>query len=239
MSSIQRAGADSFPCARKLPVRPCLPPCPRVPSRFRPRPARMRCPLWLVAAALCAVALCSAPALGLAAPPQVKGAKAGALRGRPLRLGIVHPSPRLCVGRERSQKDVRVLRLAFRLEAPHNDPLALPWFYHRVPDGEAGPGLLALDTQALWGLPVYSLTAAHPEFVAAGGTDLLQEWRNRVTTLLPELVAAPLLSQAQFSLPLQTAGPFWASRLRGSGTVPYYVDDASGYANGASGNSAP
>ena len=190
----------------------------------------MRCLLWLVA-----VSLCAAPALGLAAPPQVKEVKAGARRGRPLRLGIVHPSPRLCVGQERSQKDVRVLRLAFRLEAPPNSPLALPWFYRRVPGGEAGPGLLALDTRALWGLPVYSLTAAHANFVAAGGTDLLLEWRDRVTALLPELVAAPLLSQAQFSLPLQTAGPFWASRLRGSGTVPYYSAGASGFADGASG----
>ena len=153
-------------------------------------------------------------------------------RARPIHVGIVHPAPNFCLGQERSQRDLRLLRLAFRIKVHQPGAAALPWFYKRHRRGGGGRDngdrrpLLALDTDALWGKPLYALLAREPEFPGdtplPSGRDLLRDWRKRVIDRVPALAEAPVLSLAQFVEPSGQTAPFWHSRLGGSALLPHY-----------------
>lgn len=131
MISANRTELKRFPCARRFRFI-----SPEVsfwfPTRF-PRLfhlPRLPCPRRAILAAhgaLLAVWLFAAPPLEAA-------------RHRPPHVGVVHPSPRFCLGQERSQRDLRILRMAFRLRPHKRGAAALPWFYKEFEGKEFSAG---------------------------------------------------------------------------------------------------
>ena len=125
--------------------------------------------------------LCAMLLVGIALAPEIR-----ASRQRPVRVGIVHPSPRFCVGGEHGQKDLWVLRLAFRLGPPRIGVAGLPWFYGMVGRQEPAGAelLLTLNSQALWAAPLYALVTRNPQFPVNTPQDMnsdrLKDWRGRV-----------------------------------------------------------
>ncbi len=161
---------------------------------------------------------------------------------RPLRLGVFHPRPHLCAGEEHGQQDLRILRIVYGIRFTGANRLRPPWFYKVLPgvrDG-AARSLLALDSQALWGMPQYSLVAGDPDFSAVPtgrrtppgtgprpqGIDRLAQWRRGVLARMPEFSEAPFLSLAQFSFPNPATDPFLLTRLRGSALLPRFTSAA-------------
>jgi hypothetical protein len=105
------------------------------------------------------------PAPELPEPPE-----AALDNGAVLRLGVVHPHPRLCRGQEPAQRDLRVLRLAYGLAHGPERRLALPWFYAPLPGTPPEePRLIGLRPGALWS-PADIEAAQRPPAPAPGGT---------------------------------------------------------------------
>ena len=139
------------------------------------------------------------------------------------RLGIYHASPRLCLGDEPSQRDLRVLRLAFGLARSPAQRMSWPWYFraqptHLEPQGRV---LLALDTVALWNLSPYRLLGVHPDFPINEVRDRLALWREQVIVRVPSLVSASFLSIAQLEGPSPLQDPFLPSRLAQSRLLPF------------------
>ncbi|HEX9843006.1 MAG TPA: hypothetical protein VGC20_09665 [bacterium] len=142
---------------------------------------------------------------------------------RPVRLGVNHARPHLCLADEPSQRDLRVLRLAWGLLGEPGERLDWPWFYRVQPWPHAEPLRMevALDTEALWReLPV-RLLGAQPDLPNGAGVDRLAAWRDWAVTQLPGARPNALLSVAQLIAPLPTQDPFFASRLAGSRLLPF------------------
>jgi hypothetical protein len=202
-----------------------LRPCTAPPAHARPPRAAQQLPRRLPRRPLrrlvpgLRLGLTLLLALGAAAA----GARAAPAAERPVRLGIYHPLPHLCLADEPSQRDLRVLRLAYGVLRVPERRLDWPWFYRvqALQDG-AGPGTeLALDTEALWGRPVVQLLGGHPQFAAPGEGDRLALWRGWVAARLPGVQPAELFSLAQLRGPAAHAHPFFPSRLAGSRLLPF------------------
>jgi hypothetical protein len=142
---------------------------------------------------------------------------------RPLRLGVFHPRPRLCLADEPSQRDLRVLRLAFGVARVPAERLDWPWFYRAWPWPRHDPQRLevALDSEALWGRPLYRLLGGHPKFPEADSMDRLAAWRGWVRSRVSGVGPAELTSLAQLRGPLPEQDPFFASRFAGSRVLPF------------------
>jgi hypothetical protein len=138
--------------------------------------------------------------------------------GRLLRLGIVHPQPRLCTGQEPAQRDLRVLRLAFGLNRAPPQRLEWPWYLGPVAAEGGGRRDIALRASALW-------DKAWPELV---GTDSrpgpIAAWQRRVLAHVPGLVPTPAATGAAFRV--RDSNPLLPSRLGGSEWLPDYGDPA-------------
>lgn len=126
-----------------------------------------------------------------------------------LRLGITHPQPRLCAGQEPSQRDLRVLRLAFGLHRPPTQRLEWPWYLTPVAPGARD---LALDTQRLWGVTWPTLAAAD------GRAKPIVTWLRAVTAQVPGLEAAPPATGGM--LRVRSADALLPSRLAGHEWLP-------------------
>jgi len=175
---------------------------------------RLRVALLLATLLLAMVpgqAAAATPAAGPTSPP-----------AKPVRLGIYHPRPRLCLADEPSQRDLRVLRLAYGVARVPAQRLEWPWFYRALPWPPGAPRGLAvvLDSEALWGVPTYRLVGAQPDLPATG-VDRLVAWRAWALARLPDAHPSELLSLAQLLAPLPTHDPFFASRLAGSELLPF------------------
>lgn len=164
-----------------------------------------------------------------AAPGPVRGAPAKARPAslRPVRLGILQPRPHLCLADEPSQRDLRVLRLAFGVGRRPGRRLDWPWFYRHLPWPPKDPrGLVAqLDTQALWGQPRVRVLGAQPDLPGLG-VDRLAAWRGWVLAHLPGATPSPMASLGAFEAPLAAQAPFFASRLAGSRLLPFTLGDS-------------
>lgn len=210
-----RAGMNPAPCARSG-IKYRAPQLSRLATPNRPRRRR---PVPWPALTLLGVILAETLA---AAPPAYPA------RGKPPHVGVVHPSPRFCRGQEHSQRDLRLLRLAFRITLRISGAAALPWFYKTYQGRGAGQNtiLLALDTMALWNTPLSALADYNPEGLESApgqtGPDPLQPWRSGTISRIPDLAESSLPSLAQFEAPSPSKRPFWFSRLGGSAVLPYY-----------------
>jgi hypothetical protein len=177
-------------------------------------------------AALVTLALLTVPSLVTAQGPE-----------RPVRLGIHHARPRLCLGDEPSQRDLRVLRKAYGVLQVPEERLAWPWFYRTEPSGPTAlPGVrVRLDSEALWQQPLVRLLGRHPKLPAqarpgggppappgaAGPRDQLAAWEDWVARHLPGTHPAALESVVQFVAPAPAEDPFFPSRLAGSRLWPF------------------
>ncbi|MCH7479695.1 MAG: hypothetical protein IIA14_16535, partial [SAR324 cluster bacterium] len=146
----------------------------------------------------------------------------------PLRIGIYHPNPRLCFRQEHSQRDLRVLRLAFGLSGAPDQLLALPWFYRPESDGAADSRetRLWLDARALWEKPGEDGAPSNLPAATPPQPELLTRWRERLadgiegaTTVFEGGNLAIVLPA---SVPLGSGMDFFlSSRLRQSALLPY------------------
>ena len=164
-------------------------------------------------------------ALLVLAPAFLPGSSPAA---EPLRIGIYHPNPRLCFRQEHSQRDLRVLRLAFGLSGAPDQLLALPWFYRPESDGAAGSRetRLWLDARALWEKPGEREAPSNPPVATPPQPELLTRWRERLaeeiekaTTVfeggnLAIVLPASVLSGSEMDF-------FFSSRLRQSALLPF------------------
>ena len=173
--------------------------------------------------ALVAAMLAGLPGLPGLPAPGAGSASAAAPAERPLRLGIHHPRPRLCLADEPSQRDLRVLRLVFGVARVPGQRLDWPWFYRAQPWPRQDPQAIdvALDSDALWGLPSYRLVGGHPKFPQAGAADRLGPWQDWVRARVRSARPAELSSLSQLRGPLPGLDPFFPSRLAGSRVLPF------------------
>ncbi len=157
-----------------------------------------------------------------ALPPGARRA-AAAPPERPLRLGIHQPRPRLCLADEPSQRDLRVLRLVFGVARVPEQRLDWPWFYRAQPWPRYDPqGMnVALDSAALWSLPIYRLEGGHPKFPQADAVDRLGAWQEWLRSRVRGARPAEPSSLAQLRGPLPALDPFFPSRLAGSRVLPF------------------
>ena len=105
----------------------------------------------------------------------------------PLRLGIVHPRPRLCRYEDPAQRDLRVLRLAYRVARTEREWLEGPWYLARAPWPRRSasadqPPLLRMyvKERSLWGDPP-GIAPAGEEGIWDG---LAPGWRRRAEAAL-------------------------------------------------------
>jgi hypothetical protein len=149
------------------------------------------------------------------------GQSARGAQARPMRLGIFHPYPRLCVGQERGQKERRVLRLAYWIARP-GARNRLPWFYRleRATPAAAQTHALTLATTALWGFPPTLITAGHPDFFLHAPGEGLVPWGQAMRAAVPGLEPAVPPSPLRFGLAAGAATPFLFSRLQSTGLLP-------------------
>ncbi|MFI5399882.1 MAG: hypothetical protein ACHQZQ_02365 [SAR324 cluster bacterium] len=150
--------------------------------------------------AMAVACLNGAPAADAETPPaQHPGADGLA------RLGILHPAPHLCTGEEATQRDVRVLRLAYGVALTPAQRMAWPWFLH------ADSARVTVDTAALWPL-------------SAGGSGLAR-WLERVVAQVPALEASgealPDAAGRWPALRIRAGDPWLAGRLNGSSVLPF------------------
>ncbi|MEE8397269.1 MAG: hypothetical protein V3S29_14525 [bacterium] len=148
---------------------------------------------------------------------------------RPLRLGLIHPRPRLCLGQEPAQKDLRILRIAFGLGPDLAGARGFPWYFTEGPGPGQSAGLgLAVDGEGLWPAQGDAPGASGP------GSDRFLDWRATVLRnaalhgISPPGASgstpsrSPGRAPAELAIQLpREAGPFFASRLWGSGLLPF------------------
>ncbi|MCH7479467.1 MAG: hypothetical protein IIA14_15380 [SAR324 cluster bacterium] len=148
---------------------------------------------------------------------------AGAPAAEPLRIGIYHPHPRLCFRQEHSQRDLRVLRLAFGLSGAPDQLLAFPWFYRPEFDGAAGSRKtrLWLDARALWEKPGEGEAPSNPGPPTPSQPELLTRWRERVAARFVGVTTAFEGAELAIVLPASETDFFLSSRLRQSALLPY------------------
>ena len=172
-----------------------------------------------VLAAACLAVICltvTCWTVALAAP--------GGKPARPLRLGIHHPHPALCPWEEPSQRDLRVLRLAFDTGRSPAQWAEWPWFYRALPHRDAmGKGtLLMLDRGALWGAPSWSvLNGPAPEFPLPNG-DPLAAWRKAIAGAMGAarggMATAPWIGTTFLRVP--SGNPYFSTLLARSDLLP-------------------
>ncbi len=153
---------------------------------------------------------------------------------KPYRLGIHHPHPALCPGEEPSQRDLRVLRLAFDVGRYPRQWRNLPWFYvsrktaGRKPAGKNAmpnnPLEIVLNTRRLWGQSVAPENGTRPKAGSFISPALLQSWRNRSEALLngKARTLAPKSGRALLAASI----PFLATRMIQSRNLPYLTETA-------------
>lgn len=175
-------------------------------------------PVGLRAAATAAFLLAA-----LAVGSGTQGQPAGT-HGDALRVGLLHPEPWFCQATgERSQKDVRVLRLAFGIGMTPAGRLAAPWFYTRVPpEGEPRRLLLRPEIAGAGGSapPAKPIATPPPAPFAA--------WQAEVARRLPGFAAwgdSPAVGLAVRDWP---GDPFAWSRLQGAALLPWREEAARG-----------
>ena len=147
----------------------------------------------------------------------------------PFRLGIYHPHPALCPGDEASQRDLRVLRLAFDVGQYPRQWRSLPWFYSsmkkpgRKKVAPKAPLQIVLNTRRLWGQRIAPENRPENGKAPKGGPyispALLQSWRNRSGALLNGTMRPPAAGadRALLAAPI----PFLATRLVQTRNLPY------------------
>jgi hypothetical protein len=157
-----------------------------------------------VALCLWAWVACSAPAFSQTEAVSEPGAASL------VRLGILHPLPHLCAGQEPSERDGRVLRLAYGIFGAPGQRLVLPEFL-RLQSPR-----IELDTGMLWPNP------------AAGDAPLvLARWLDQVHARIPMLTPTPdarSLTRTPGVVPVFRIGdsdPWLASRMAGSDILPF------------------
>ncbi len=155
-------------------------------------------------------------------------------------IGIYHPHPRFCVDQELSQRDLRVLRLAFGVFRTPGERRALPWFYELRSAGPGGEGgfELALRTRALWDVSPISLMGGDPDFPQQNAADRLEAWRRRMLDAFPGFLPAPFLSVAQLQGRADAPPPLFYSRLAQSRLLPQAVPGANGLEGNVEGHLA-
>ena len=137
----------------------------------------------------------------------------------PLRIGIHHPFPRLCPGEEPSQRDLRVLRKAWRIGASPSAWRSGPNFL--IPVEVFSDKAWRLDSEALWGVPLGSLTG-HPADIGPDfGEDRLSLWTKGVAERVPGIEAYPWSSLAQVMVTENS--PFLNSRMVGFEKLPQWI----------------
>ena len=105
----------------------------------------------------------------------------------PFRLGIHHSHPALCPSDEPSQRDLRVLRLAFDVGRYSRQWRNLPWFYFskkitKKTTGKTPPGTalmeIFLSTRRLWGRRMGPANGEQAGMASAphGGATASQPW---------------------------------------------------------------
>lgn len=152
---------------------------------------------------------------------------------QPYRLGIHHSYPALCPGDEPSQRDLRVLRLAFDVGRYPRQWRRLPWFYAtrktapRNPTAKKPAGdkatpkraaQIVLNTRRLWGRRVAPENGKPAKAGAFISPALLQSWRSRVGPLLNGNGGRPADSPRAR---LAASIPFLATRMVQSRNLPY------------------
>jgi hypothetical protein len=142
-----------------------------------------------------------------------------------LRVGLFHSDPWFCQATgERSQKDLRVLRLAFGIGMTPAGRLAPPWFYARLPP-EGEPRRLVLRPE-IAGAGASGSDATVP--MAAPPPPPFAGWQAEVARRLPGLVGwadGPAVGLAVRDWPEE---PFAWSRLQGSALLPWREEAARG-----------
>lgn len=126
-----------------------------------------------------------------------------------LRLGIVHPQPRLCAGQEPSQRDLRILRLAFGLNRVAEQRLEWPWYLAPVAPGSSD---ITLDSARLWDVAWPSLAASNKR------PGVITAWQRAVSAHVPGMEAAPRTSGA--ALRVRLVDRLLPSRLAGHEWLP-------------------
>ena len=134
-----------------------------------------------------------------------------------LRAGIYDPHPRLCSGGELTQRDLRVLRLAFGVSRDAASRQKPPWFLELA--SKPGERLaLRLKTGALWDLPPDWFT--DPAQGAGIAGDPLARWRTRLPSLLGLEAAKSSAHALELQFDSASEDPFLWSRMHGSLALP-------------------
>ena len=144
----------------------------------------------------------------------------------PFRLGIHHPYPAMCPSDEPSQRDLRVLRLAYDVGRYPRKWRNLPWFFvARKPAGKNAtpndPLEFRLSTRRLWGRRVAAETGKRSKAGSVISPSLLQSWKNRSGVLLNGTARRPAAGSARALLAASI--PFLATRMIQSRNLPYLM----------------
>lgn len=183
---------------------------------------------WLTPLIFGALLLGVAAGFGFSTPALALGAPVGSKSSGRLRLGIIHPFPRLCRGGEHAQRDLRVLRLAFGLGRTA-ESRRLPWFY-RPEQREGGSGeeiSILLDTAALWGLPPTVLGAGSPEGGGNSPSGAPVSWRAIVMKRLAPAGSMVEGRPDRITVARAGAGLFIWSSLGGGNLLPFHFNGGS------------
>ena len=144
--------------------------------------------------------------------------EASAESGKPLRIGLVHPRPRLCQLQEPGAQDRRVLRWVYGIQGNYSGQPSPPHFLHaRPPKSEGHPGF-ALIPSALWNMdsmPTYSVDSASSDQLQ------LEIWHKVVTSSLPVVNSE---EQPLVFWYTQPPGPFVWSRLASTDLLPWRAE---------------
>lgn len=142
----------------------------------------------------------------------------------PLKIGVFHPNPRFCMDQEPSQKDVRILRLAFGLKPFQGFGFSLPHFFKR---GEKTEGSfsaevgLVFNPRQVWDRPEPSRASwdlALPEENQPYG---LRPWMKLIRKKIPALVPHET-KEGVFSW--EATPGLSASELGGTELLPFRLD---------------
>ena len=134
-----------------------------------------------------------------------------------LHAGIYDPHPRLCGGGELTQRDLRVLRLAFGVNRDAAARPKPPW-YLETTSKPGDPLALRLKTGALWDLPPVWFT--DPGQGAAINGDPLARWRGRLPKVLRLEAAKRSANALELAFDAAPEDPFLWTRWHGSRALP-------------------
>ena len=139
-----------------------------------------------------------------------------------VRVGMFHPQPRFCTGAELSQRDLRMLRMAFSVNRDPASRMQLPWYLQAAPENNAeqAEAIVSLRTEPLWDFPREWLGGADDPAGAAATGGALAPWRASLVRLLGEARQAARPAGGT-ELPPEGWDPFLPTRLHAVAALPF------------------